>query len=457
MPICHFCEDPKAVFSNSQSKKKSQDRKCVNCTTSDTDKIIINKSFQDKKNELYNWLFRNGATLKVAIVNNENNYRSLFASERLITKQNVVFIPEKCIITLKNAKLCDFVKTLSNTSIFSTHTLLGLYLLEEKYKQQSSFFYPYIKLLPENYKSMPLFFDDETFQELKGSHCQTMLLSQRLSLHNEYKKIAQELQNKICLDDFLWARTAVITRVFNCGKFVIEGLVPISDMMNHSLSPNLGWEYDDDIHGFKMTSLKPILKNMQLFDSYGPKCNSRYFINYGFTIPNNEVSNQVALFFDYVFCKNFDNGFSGYDMTVNYLQTKQKSQFRFQVPAIHELCSDIDKSLVQAMFGFLRCVVDNNILHLKTDFQNEANERKVFAIISQESKKRLLDYNTNVKNIDIARMIESEQNVLHYYINLNDFAQSHERNLSYALSKNEIYKTYWKLLWEKPNSTQCVL
>jgi len=38
------------------------------------------------------------------------------------------------------------------------------------------------------------------------------------------------------------------------------------------------------------------LKNAQIFDSYGRKCNSRFFVNYGFALDFNE-DNQVALFF----------------------------------------------------------------------------------------------------------------------------------------------------------------
>ncbi len=96
-------------------------------------------------------------------------------------------------MTLQDAKNCKFVKM---QGFSSDQTFLALYLLEEKFKKEESFFYPYITLLPNDYHFMPLYFNEKTVQELKGSHCESMLISQRLSLEEDYNKLCQELKSE---------------------------------------------------------------------------------------------------------------------------------------------------------------------------------------------------------------------------------------------------------------------
>lgn len=457
MPICSSCNKSDKSFSSAQLKKKSVDRKCIECVSQKDDMLsiiqkdssIISISFEEKRKNLYTWLLKNNSILKVGIVN-KDNYRSLTANERLAKNQNAVVIPHKCMMTMQNAKYCTLVKFIKDVSRFSAQTLLALYLLEEKYKLTESFFYPYICLLPENYHSMPLYFNENLVNELKSSHCQSMLIAQRLTLNQEYNNLMDQIKSIVTLDDFLWARTAVITRVFNCkiNGISMECLVPVADLMNHALEPSLAWSFDDSLQGFKMTCLKPILKNMDLFDSYGYKCNSRYFINYGFTLPNNELSNQVALFFECPkICsqkRNYDNGFSGYDYLIQYKLEEWVSKyqnFRFQVPAILEHTCDVDKSLIQAMFGFLRSYVEFKEPNVETKFISEANELSVLNLISKNATLRLTNYCQDSKNADIARIVKSEKAVLNYYIDLNEFAQQYYDKLA----RHPIYKYYYKL------------
>jgi len=70
----------------------------------------------------------------------------------------------------------------------------------------------------------------------------------------------------------------------------------MADMLNHKRPNETSWTFDDTRNAFTITTTKRILKGGQIFDSYGRKCNSRYFVNYGFSLDNNE-DNQVALFF----------------------------------------------------------------------------------------------------------------------------------------------------------------
>jgi protein-histidine N-methyltransferase len=58
-------------------------------------------------------------------------------------------------------------------------------------------------------------------------------------------------------------------------------------MMNHRRPRDTSWSYDDTLQSFTVQSLREMEMNEEVFDSYGKKCNSRYLLNYGFTVLDN--------------------------------------------------------------------------------------------------------------------------------------------------------------------------
>jgi protein-histidine N-methyltransferase len=57
--------------------------------------------------------------------------------------------------------------------------------------------------------------------------------------------------------------------------------------MNHRRPRDTSWSYDDTLQSFTVQSLREMEMNEEVFDSYGKKCNSRYLLNYGFTVLDN--------------------------------------------------------------------------------------------------------------------------------------------------------------------------
>ena len=98
------------------------------------------------------------------------------------------------------------------------------------------------------------------------------------------------------LDEFIWARLVVITRVFGLtiNGVKTDGLVPMADMLNHKRPRQTKWTFDDERQGFTITSISALQRGDQVFDSYGQKCNSRFFVNYGFALEENEVPEFVS-------------------------------------------------------------------------------------------------------------------------------------------------------------------
>jgi len=133
--------------------------------------------------------------------------------------------------------------------------------------------------------------------ELEGSFTLSKIAERIDSLRREYDNIKRAVPEFgiFTADEFVWARLVVITRIF--GLVIdgnkTDGLVPYADMLNHKRPRETKWTFDDSRHGFIITSLKTIARGEQVFDSYGRKCNSRFFVNYGFSLDDNS-DNRVC-------------------------------------------------------------------------------------------------------------------------------------------------------------------
>lgn len=90
-------------------------------------------------------------------------------------------------------------------------------------------------------------------------------------------------------------RMIVSSRVFGIvvDKLKTDALVPYADMLNHKLPKQTCWYFCDRDQGFVIKSLRDIEGGTEIYDSYGQKCNSRFLLNYGFTLPQN-ICNEVV-------------------------------------------------------------------------------------------------------------------------------------------------------------------
>ena len=66
-------------------------------------------------------------------------------------------------------------------------------------------------------------------------------------------------------------------------------------MFNTEVPKNTFWRFDDARNGFVVIAHRDIKAGEQCFDSYGKKCNYRFFLYYGFIHPNNEKNNEYHL------------------------------------------------------------------------------------------------------------------------------------------------------------------
>jgi histone-lysine N-methyltransferase SETD3 len=205
-------------------------------------------------------------------------------------------------------------------------------------------------------------------------------------------------------------------------------------MLNHKRPNESMWTFEDHKGAFTITTTKRILKGGQIFDSYGRKCNSRYFVNYGFALDENE-DNQVNLMFQ-LFPEDED---SLYHQKLALVRGRARRFF--QIPFDHL------ERVQHQCFSYLRIKhadakelteiqgnEDNQPQRLNVQFVSPNNEVNVLADIafaaecvlagfdtSLEEDDRLLveedkSLTMNVRNCIIMR--RGEKQICHAYINL---------------------------------------
>ena len=70
-------------------------------------------------------------------------------------------------------------------------------------------------------------------------------------------------------------------------------LVPYADMLNHHRIGQVEWYYDNKAQQFHIEATSDIKKGDEIFDFYGRKSSSRFWLNYGFMVKNNEDMDEL--------------------------------------------------------------------------------------------------------------------------------------------------------------------
>lgn len=178
------------------------------------------------------------------------------------------------------------------------HGFLSTYVLQERLKGEESYYFPFIDILPKTFENFPIFFTPEEKEWLKGSPFLDQVEEKIEDIKADYDLICEKVPeySQFTIIQFSEIRMMVSSRIFGMnilGKKT-DGFVPMADMLNHKRPKQTSWTYSDEKNGFVIEALKDIPRNEQVYDSYGKKCNSRFFLNYGFIVENND-GNEVPI------------------------------------------------------------------------------------------------------------------------------------------------------------------
>lgn len=196
--------------------------------------------------------------------------------------------------------------------------IIGHFFLMQQYlKQDSSFWWPYIRLLPQPDQPqslrVPMWWPSEDRKFLDGTNAEPPLRKRKDLWRVEWSKGIALLQGHFTnWQDYSyvlyqWAATIFGSRSFRASLTVQESIVPdpaiiehvrhdrfsvllpILDIGNHNGFDNVEWVPDHK--GLSLRIRDPVPARGQIFNYYGNKSNSELLVAYGFTLPINEASN----------------------------------------------------------------------------------------------------------------------------------------------------------------------
>lgn len=251
-------------------------------------------------NILKQWLLLNNAKIDgIKIEYYDVDYRGMCVENSIKKDQPLMQIPASCVVSLEECKTRSYNKILTENKFGfnSPHTYLALELLDIKYTPNHHMQY-YCRCLPKFFDNVPINFPANELEELKGSYSLIKIQQKKYYLLEEYNCMVKTLQSvgakfPYSYDDFVWARTAVITRVYAVERY-INGIltkdtvmVPFADMANHTIPANTHWSFDNNSNCFTVKATNYMNHGNVLYESYGAKCTYRYFVNYGFAVEDN--------------------------------------------------------------------------------------------------------------------------------------------------------------------------
>ncbi|KAJ3127507.1 hypothetical protein HK098_006285 [Nowakowskiella sp. JEL0407] len=208
---------------------------------------------------------------------------------------------------------------------------LGLFIIYEKFENESSHFGPYLWTLPSDIP-LPLSWPPElVHRELRGTNLEHIVTERQKQLKKLYRiaKIACghlfKKKGSLSLENIIWAYSVIASRAFpekkvadseddrrNSGEengsdggdateFMLGNprneecdvcLWPILDMLDHK--PNHKVEWRTTKSGVSLVFQDPIQAGDTLYNNYGPKGNENFLSNYGFCLSPN-TSDYVKL------------------------------------------------------------------------------------------------------------------------------------------------------------------
>ena len=243
--------------------------------------------------DLIKWLDKDViSNLPIHLGFHRQNSRGVYCNGRISAGEKILTIPYKSLQTSLLAEQSPIGRQIQNVDIElnSSHSTLAAFLLVERTKKRS-FWQPYLQSLPQHFPTVPLFFNRAQLKELQGSQALPLTGETKKKVHQDYKAICEGVPSfrKFKFKEFLWARTAITTRVFSLdiNGIKVSAMIPLADMLNHAPAPGTRWFYANADRAFVLEARRDFAPGEEVCISYGQKSNLRYFVNYGFVLPDN--------------------------------------------------------------------------------------------------------------------------------------------------------------------------
>ena len=256
-------------------------------------------------NKFLTWLNKNGAVFpNIYFQTYKSGERGVHVKVSIPENQTVIKVPRSILIYSGMGEKSPWGKKVSqnSTGISGINLVyICLYIIQDM--EYENKFEPYYKILPKKFDNFPIFWSPAERKYLENSYLLKEIDIRKGILLKDYHRLCKILKefhfSSVCsLQKFLQIRTLVGSRNFGLW---IDGkkqatMVPLGDMLNHSIIPDVKWSFAEKINAFIMNSVHSIKSHSAISDSYGTKCNRSYILFYGFTLPdNNKCRNTIFL------------------------------------------------------------------------------------------------------------------------------------------------------------------
>ncbi|KAJ2549125.1 hypothetical protein EV175_004564 [Coemansia sp. RSA 1933] len=241
------------------------------------------------------WLEENGADLSRVEIrgpsDGEDGGNAVYARRDIATDERYAWIPHKLVIS---AAVCTDALGIGAETGLSGRQLLASFLVQQRSMETSSFWKPYIDILPASFHT-PVEFSSDEVRLLRGTPMEHALADRVSRFRDEYEEAKRVLGDKVMdYEQFAWGLGVVSSRSF-C-KALMEGgeggsdevLLPLLDMFNHMPMRKVTWAANST--GVEFVTREELQIGSQVFNNYGPKSNEELLMGYGFCVPDNQFS-----------------------------------------------------------------------------------------------------------------------------------------------------------------------
>ena len=335
-------------------------------------KNLYNKTIEFKSYPIYiaflKELYKNNVFFpKLEIHFFSEDYRGVIAKSPIKKDEIILSVPKECLISLELVLSTEYGKKIGefmyNELTSPKHCLLCSFILFEKYNPKWKF---YFDLLPKKFTNFPIFYSENELKYLIGSPFLNQIFDKKSDIKKDYLKLCERIPlfNTFSLHQFMEARMIISSRIFGItiNNEKTDVLVPYADLLNHKRPRQTQWYYDDKINSFVIQATEDIMIGEEIYDSYGKKTNSRFLLNYGFALENNDSA-------EYALSVIFNDCYPLYEAKKQILKNSKK------LVKIFYLNINLYESQIIELLSFLRfCMFDGNINEfLKISNYNEKN------------------------------------------------------------------------------------
>jgi len=281
-------------------------------------------SRQAKEAGLVRWLDENGVELSdqagwgraahplrieaQTVEDFELSGRGLLARKEIVQGEMIVRIPSSLIMTRETAQQVLGPSVVSDS--LGEYLCLALLLVYERAKGASSFWAPYINILPTKEEvGQSWAWEAEDMALLEGSKITDSSASLRAKIGREHATLLTEVvrpngldESVFSLDAFEWAMSMLLSRAIDLREVETLALVPYADLLNHSpyassyfFYNKIAFSKDREVC---LYADRAYAKNDQVLISYGQKSNAELLLLYGFVVDRNlfdEVELTISL------------------------------------------------------------------------------------------------------------------------------------------------------------------